>query len=299
MPLTPDAIVFRSEFHPHPPLPILDFLSNELKVSKKYVVLLMGKGAEQLGRSWRKHVHLLGIVEPDPAYFQYIQSYFEPQEDVWLSPKSLEEHPLEEDSMDSLVLLNLLEVDEPTKTEISRIMRLNSYVVRINHSLSAELERTFSWAFSQFFRQYSSSAYHEYERLPEAAELDQFFSEGYQVEIFPNQIRLSWKALQAYYIASEFALPEDHPKFKLAMKALKIIFEQYQIEGEVTLDYQTHLYYGLFNKYVPAISLRKNIFFTLLRPFAFAFYLLVKLNVYILKSLYILRPKKKDKDAEE
>jgi len=69
------------------------------------------------------------------------------------------------------------------------------------------------------------------------------------------------------------------------LKALHILFDQYAIEGELMLDYQTELYFGLFNKNVPAISLRKNIFFTLLRPFAFGFYVLVKVNVYFWKML--------------
>jgi hypothetical protein len=299
MSLTPDHIIFRSEFHPHPPVPLLDFLTNELKVSKKYVVLLHGRGAEHLGRMWRKHVHLLGIVEPDKDYFDYIKSSLDPKEDIWLSNKTLEEHPLDEDSIDTVVLLNMQTQEEGWKNELSRVLRLNSYVVRVNYALSTDTERTFSWAFSQFFRQYSSAGYHEYEQLPEASELDQFYAEGYQEKVFPNQIRLHWDSLQAYYLASDFALTADDPKFKTAMKALKIIFEQYQIEAVVSLDYQTHVYYGLFNKNVPAISLRKNLFFTILRPFAFAFYLLVKFNIYLLRSLYILRPKKEEKSEKE
>jgi hypothetical protein len=86
---------------------------------------------------------------------------------------------------------------------------------------------------------------------------------------------------------------EDDPKFKWALKALRILFYQYALEGVVILDYQTELYFGLFNKNVPAISLRKNIFFTLLRPFAFAFYVLVKLNIYFWKTLERLFIRKK------
>ena len=104
---------------------------------------------------------------------------------------------------------------------------------------------------------------------------------------------MNWEGLQAYYLASEGALAPEHPQFKWAMKALRILFEQYQIDGEIVMDYQTHVYYGLFNQYVPAISLRKNIFFTLLRPFAFAFYVMVKMNIYFWKSLYKLKPKSK------
>ena len=285
----PDNIIYRSEFHPHPPLQVLEFLKYELQVGRKYVVMVSGEGTEHFGRLWLKHVNLLCLLEEDKEYHRFIVETLGEQPNLWTAAASLKRMPLDEDSIDSAVLIgegfnNTLSSHEIT-AELQRCLRLNSYVLGLRHRLTTDTERTFSWAFSHFFRQYTLGPDHEYDSSPDENSLGQFFKSGYERKLFPNQVRLDWDGLQGYYIASHNALPPDDPKFKWAIKALHILFEQYQTDGEVLLDYQTELYYGLFNKFVPAISLRKNIFFTLLRPFAFGFYVLVKLNVYFWKML--------------
>jgi len=287
MNLTPDHIIYRSESHPHPPVQVIQFLKNDLKVSRKYVTMVVGQGAEHLSRMWAKQVHLLCVVEPQTDYFFYLKTILSQEESIWIENAPLTELPLDADSIDCAIVLG--EGFEAIQKELNRTLRLNSYVVKINHILSSETERTFSWAYSHFFKQYASIKQHEYEDVPMEENLQLFFKNNYEHRAFSNQVRLSWDGIQAYYLSSKGALTVEDAKYKWALKALRILFDQYQIEGEVLLDYQTQLYYGLYNKNVPAISLRKNVFFNLLRPFAFGFYVLVKMNIYFWKNLYKLR----------
>jgi hypothetical protein len=295
--LTPDYIIYRSEFHPHPPIQVIEFLKYELQVGKKYVVLLNGESAEQFGRLWNKHVHLLCIVEEDEDYLTFIRAQLGESPDLWTAQSSLSSIQLDDDSLDAALLLgsSFLKIlpDEDKIKELERTLRLNSFVTGIFHRLQASEERTFAWAFAQFFKQYSNEVEHEYLRGPSEEELLKFYKSGYEIRSFANQVRLDWDGLQGYFLSSRNIPGEDDPKFKWALKALRILFDQYALEGVVILDYQTELYFGLFNKNVPAISLRKNIFFTLLRPFAFAFYVLVKLNIYFWKTLERLFIRKK------
>jgi hypothetical protein len=291
-----DQIIYRSEFHPNPPLAVLEFLKNDLKVGIKYVVLLSGDGSEHLGRLWMKHVHLLCLIEENKDKLDFYNRALAGSGEFWSKSAILSEIPVDADSIDCTVLLGekfytALNNSEFT-AEIQRIMRLNCFTAGILHQLSADTERTFGWAYSLFFRQYSDSHIYEYELEISAETLETFYKSGYEVKSFPNQLRLNWEELQMHYIASKGALSPDAPNFKWAMKALRIIFEQYQTEEVVLIDYQTIVYYGLFNKFVPAISLRKNIFFTLLRPFALGFYILVKMNVYFWKMIEKLFSKK-------
>jgi hypothetical protein len=287
--LTSDHIIYRSDFHPHPPIQVIEFLKYELQVGRKYVVLINGEGSEHLGRMWFKHVHLLCVIEAKSDYLAFIKESLGDEPDLWTAAAGLAAIPLDDDSLDAAILigkdfLNAL-TDESKIKELERCLRLNSFVPGFFHRLDNSTERTFSWAFAQFFRQYSNGNDHEYLLGPEENALKKFYKSGYEMRAFANQVRLDWDGLQGYFMSSHYAATEDDSKFKWALKALRILFEQYAVEGEVLLDYQTEMYYGLFNKYVPAISLRKNIFFTLLRPFALGFYILVKLNIYFWKML--------------
>ncbi len=295
--LTSDLIIYRSEFHPHPPIQVIEFLKYELQVGRKYVVLINGEGSEHLGRLWLRHVHLLCVIEERSEYFKFIKENLGEEPDLWTAEAGLTDIPLDDDSLDAAILigrdfLNTLE-DEDKIKELERCLRLNSYVPSIFHRFDATEERTFSWAFAQFFRQYSDGIEHEYLMGPDKDALKLFYKYGYEIKRFANQVRLRWDGVQAYFMASHNAPKENDPKLKWALKALWILFDQYEVNGEVILDYQTEVYYGLFNKYVPAISLRKNIFFTLLRPFAFGFYILVKVNIYFWKMLEKLFSRKK------
>ena len=144
-------------------------------------------------------------------------------------------------------------------------------------------------AYCQFFKQYSELG-HEYERIPSKEALEKTFKDGYEHKSFANQVRLTSDGVQGYYLSSKNALSPEDPRYKWALKALRILFEQYQVDGEVHIDYHTQVYYGLYNMNVPAISLRKSVFFNLLRPFAFGFYILVKLNMYFWKRLLGRKP---------
>jgi hypothetical protein len=248
-----------------------------------------GEGSEHLGRLWIKHVHLLCIVAESEEYFKYIKQWLGESLDLWTQNTSISSMGLDDDSLDAAILLgteflNTLDDEHKTK-ELERCLRLNSYALGIFHRLDSDEERTFSWAFAQFFKQYSNGIEHEYLCGPSQEQLNNFYKTGYEMRAFANQVRLDWDGLQGYFLSSHNIPDETDPKFKWAMKALRILFDQYAVDNVVLLDYQTELYYGLFNKNVPAISLRKNIFFTLLRPFAFGFYVLVKLNIYFWKML--------------
>jgi hypothetical protein len=252
-------------------------------------VLLNGEATEHLCKLWLKHLHLLCVVEEDIEYLNFIKESVGESPVLWTEHSSLSSISLDDDSLDAALLMgaNFLDIiqDELKTKELERTLRLNSFVMGIFNRLEASEERTFSWAFAQFFRQYSDGIEHEYLNGPSEDQLKTFYKSGYEMRAFANQVRLNWDGLQGYYLASKHRPADNDPKFKWALKALNILFEQYAIEGEVLLDYQTELYFGLFNKNVPAISLRKNIFFTLLRPFAFGFYVLVKLNIYFWKML--------------
>lgn len=257
-------------------------------MSQKYVAMVSGEGSEHLARIWLRHVYLLCLIEPDADYFDFIKSHVDKDEQLWMAASPLAQIPVDDDSIDCVVLLGSQDSTHDglhsIRAEFRRVLRLNSYVVQILHEINNSTERTFGWAFCQFFNQYSEGG-HEYEKLPTDSDLQLFFTDGFEHTIFANQVRLGWDGLQGYYLSSKNALTPDDPRYKWALKALRILFDQYQVEGEVSIDYHTHVYYGLINKYVPAISLRKSLFFNLLRPFAFGFYVLVKLNMYFWRSL--------------
>ncbi|MBL4650078.1 MAG: hypothetical protein JKY03_10130 [Aureispira sp.] len=277
------------ELSPQYPLTVLEFLKTELQLGKKYVVMDVHTQNGQLSKLLHKHVHLVCSVSSDPQYHVYLKDKLKGTSNFL----SLNAVPIltnvEEDSIDCLCIDETFSQYDVLRmrTEFERILRLNSYVLLLQNKL-LDIPKTFTSAYLAFI-----TKKHEDEELsanlPKKERLEAFYNNGFTQQKFENQQWLDWSMLEQYYqtvLEKENLSPTPN-----ALIELKQLFEQFEKDGQVHLEYQTYLYYGLFNHSVPEISLRKSIFFNVLRPFAFAFYVLVKSNIYFWKALYKIKNK--------
>jgi hypothetical protein len=277
------------ELSPQYPLTVLEFLKTELQLGKKYVVMDVHTQNGQLSKLLHKHVHLVCSVSSDPQYHVYLKGKLKSVSNFL----SLNAIPIltnvEEDSIDCLCLdetFNQYDVVR-MRTEFERILRLNSYVLLLQNKL-LDVPSTFTNAYLAFIKKHHKDD-ELLASLPKQERLDEFYENEFTEQKFKNQQWLNWSMLEQYY---QTALEKENLSLASnTLTELKALFEQFEKDGQVHLEYQTYLYYGLFNHSVPEISLRKSIFFNVLRPIAFAFYILVKFNIYFWKALYTIKDK--------
>lgn len=267
---------------PSYPLSVLRFLREELKLGRQHIVADIGSGAGGSAKPLLRHVHSLCAIEPHAAMRQRANDWLG-KEDNWLMTSgTAEQTGLDDDSIDlALLAYSLPFVDvAATRAEIERVAKLNSYVVVLHNRLELQYGG-FTEAFAQFLEQFGGPA-----PAPSTETLQQFFPNDYQTARFRQQLRLNWEELKAHYYSLPYSLLPHEDRHDLALRALRILFQQQAQQEHVIIEYETQLYFGLYNQYVPAISLRKSLFFQLLRPFAFLFYLLVKINMLFWRMLF-------------
>lgn len=277
------------ELLPPYPLSVLQFLKTELQLGKKYVVLDIHTHNGQLSKLLQKHVHLICSLSPDPEYHHFLKTKFQGSPN-FLSVNALPEMTnIEEDSIDCLCIDETFARFDVLRMaiEFERVLRLNSYVLILQNQLYCE-EDNFTNAFQKIWSQYYPTTTIS-SPLPSESRLKEFYTHGYQKQPFQSQQRLDWEQLKMYFLTMLEA--QSLKPNSQALAELKTIFDTYKKENEVHIDYQTVLYYGLFNHSVPEISLRKSIFFNILRPIAFAFYVLVKANIYFWRAIYKIKEK--------
>jgi len=277
------------ELSPQYPLTVLEFLKTELQLGKKYVVMDVHTQNGQLSKLLHKHVHLVCSLSSDPQYHVYLKDKLKGAPNFL----SLNAVPIltnvEEDSIDCLCIDETFSQYDVLRMgiEFERILRLNSYVLLLQNKL-LDIPKTFTSAYLAFINKKHKDD-ELLASLPKKERLDVFYKNGFVQQKFKNQQWLNWSMLEQYY---QTALEkENQSPSSNALVELKELFEAFQKDGQVHLEYQTYLYYGLFNHSVPEISLRKSIFFNILRPVAFAFYILVKANIYFWKALYKIKEK--------
>lgn len=277
---------------PSYPLSVLRFFREELKLNRQHIVADIGAGAGGSAKPLLRHVHSLCAVEPNAAMRQRARAWLG-KEDNWLiTDGCAEATKLDNDSIDLALMAHSFPfIDQQSaQKELKRILKLNSYVVVLHDRLDIQYGG-FTEAFAQFLKQFGGNM-----PPPETGELQNFYPNDYQTARFRQQLRLNWAELQDHYHSLGRALLPNEPQHDLAMRTLKVLFEQHKQNQHVVLEYEAQLHFGLYNQYVPAISLRKSVFFQLLRPFAFLFYLLVKVNMLFWKMLFGNRDEEEKED---
>lgn len=263
-----------NEIWPIFPTEVIDFLKAELQIGKRYAVLEIHNRASELTPLLLNKVHLMCAVTPDPTYHQILKEYYK-EEDHFLSINATPDLiPIEEDAMHCIAIDDVLMQFDPIRVakEFERILRLNSYVLFFQTRLQNKT-KGFSKAFRQWLQDQRISNKLTSPLAVKPIVVD-FFHSGLYTKDFEGQQYLNWEELKQY--TQTLSMDYD-------TASLQVLFEDYQQEGRVRLAYDIHLSYGLFNKSVPEISLKKSIFFNLLRPFAFLFYLMIKANIYFWK----------------
>ncbi len=265
---------------------ILTFFLEELKLNKKYVLLEYLSEGGKLPKMLAKKAHLLVSVAENEIKNNFLKQQFHQVKNIAFYPRT---DFLEDDSVDFALLGQYFYQANISglKKELTRVLRLNSFVCVLIQELKND--NAFSDAYLQLLAQYQLKD--NYQPQPNEDIFANFYPNGFESKKFASQLRLN-KELLTFYQDNLFAYQPENSLFR---RALNIIFNQNAENGEVVLNFETKVYFGVYNQYTPAISLQKNIFFILLKPFALGFYILVKLNVYLWRFLYKLKflsPKK-------
>lgn len=285
-------LTLRASSHPNLPLAVVEYLTAELKVSHKYVVLDVLTDTGKTSRLLSKHVHLVCAHTPQAEAVEYLREQLAHLSNATVCYSNDYALDLDDDSFDFAIVGQAFTQSDAgaLSQELERLLRLNSFVVVVAHRL--HINSPFSDAYQQLLNQLKIQD--EYTIEPTEENLTKFFKAGYECRTFPNQLRLTEEQLINYCFTNHYNQPTDEATRKIMRRALHLLFAQHQQNGEIVLDFDTNVYVGLYNKFVPAISLQKGLFFNALRPFAFGFYVLVKLNVYFWRFLYRLRYLKKN-----
>ena len=254
------------------------FLLEELKVGKKYIVLDVHRTKPYVGHLLQNKVHTICSLTDEPSIQVQLKEFESHQSFLNIQLKE-SKIPLDDDFVDVAFLDDsALQFDlSKFKQELYRVLRLNSFVILTQRRISLHTTN-----FSKHLHTYLSTRNSGHSSIASAVSrslLSELFVEGaYTKDMYYKQ-HVNLDELIDF-------LKLDLNTSEKAYQDLVTLFEEHQENGKVVLGLVLQVSYGVFNKYTPEISLRRSLFFHALRPFAFAFYLMVKSNIYLLRILY-------------
>jgi hypothetical protein len=79
------------------------------------------------------------------------------------------------------------------------------------------------------------------------AEIAEFFApSGFRSQTFAMRQEFDYPALEGRLLSSSYTPQPGHPSYESMLGELQRIFDAHQVNGRVSLDYHTRVFYGQF-----------------------------------------------------
>jgi SAM-dependent methyltransferase len=131
------------------------------------------------------------------------------------------------------------------RLEFLRILRPGGWVVLVwnYRRLATPLMDAYEQLLHTYSAEYPTVGHQRPDMDDEA--LNAFFApQGCRVATHTNQQHFDFAGLQGRLLSSSYAPEAGHPQHEPMLAALRALFNTYQVDGLVTFDYDTKVYYG-------------------------------------------------------
>jgi SAM-dependent methyltransferase len=236
-----------SRYRPSYPLAILTLLETECDLTSASVVADVGSGTGILSELFLENGNRVFGVEPNVEMREAGENRLELYPSFTSVAGTAEATTLDGASVDFVTAgqaFHWFDVKR-TQTEFGRILRPGGWVVVI---WNARRRNTtpFLAAYERLLREHGTD-YEQVEHGRSAAGMvDEFFGPvEYEMEIFDNAQTFDLDGLKGRLLSSSYVPGPGEPGSGAMLQEAQEIFDQYQTDGEVTIEYDTKVYYGL------------------------------------------------------
>lgn len=233
------------KYRPGYPKEILPYLEEESGFNSEMQIADMGSGTGILTKLFLENGNTVYAVEPNDAMRNAAEDLLKEYSQFISINGTAEQTGLDKESMDMIVAGQAFHWFDPVKTkkEFQRIARINAFVVLIWNE--RQIKSEFEKAYEAFLMQYATD-YKEVKHTTITAEKISTFYDPYTNthKTFYNEQIFDFDGLKGRLLSSSYIPNITHPSYEKMMIALQHLFEKYQHNGQVKIEYETSVYVG-------------------------------------------------------
>lgn len=233
-------------YRPSYPAAVLELLRNECGLRPNHIVADVGSGTGVLSKLFLENGNRVLGVEPNDEMRQAGEELLSGFKSFSSVNGAAEATTLPDTSVDFITAAQAFHWFEPivARQEFLRILRPGGFVVIVWND--RQLDTT------PFLRDYESILHRfgtDYgkvrESYPRRSQIQELFAPNtFLHKTFPNFQNFDFDGVRGRLRSSSYVPGADHPTFAPMMTELERIFNAHQENGEVSMDYTTHVYYG-------------------------------------------------------
>lgn len=234
-----------AKYRPGYPDELVDLLNSECELNETSVIADVGSGTGILSELLLKNGNEVIGVEPNAAMRSAAETLLEGYPRFRSVDGSAEATTLPAKSVDLVTAGQAFHwFDSPkARTEFLRILKPLGFVVLIWND--RRLASTpFLSAYEDLLQKYGTD-YQQVSHLNVSGEIAEFFAPGaFELSTFENSQRFDFESLKGRVSSASYTPEPGHTNFEAMMARLREIFEANQVDGAVSFDYDTRVYYG-------------------------------------------------------
>ncbi len=234
-------------YRPGYPPALLDSLRQECGLTPDSIIADIGSGTGFLAKVFLDYGNRVFGIEPNKEMREAGERFLQTYSKFMSLPGTAESTSLPDHAVDFVTAgqaahwFNL----EQARREFLRILKPGGWAVLVWNDRATD-STPFLREYEQLLQTYGTD-YQEVRRvdMEMASSVANFFAPNpMRSKTFANRQEFDYAALRGRLLSSSYAPQEGHPKHEPMMQALRRLFDNYQKDGIVQFDYETHLYYG-------------------------------------------------------
>ena len=238
------------KYRPHYPLEVIDFLKTEKIISKNSVIADIGAGTGISSELFLRNGYKVFGIEPNEPMRQaskiILQKYTD--EKLFVSVNATaEETTLPNKSVDVIVCAQAFHWfnNDAFKNECKRIIKPNGTVALMWNDRRTDTT-DFLKVYEDFLQMFGTDyLLVNHKNTQDKKIFENFFGAGnYKEQDFYNYQDVDFEGLKGRVLSSSYMPNEEHKDFEHMIYCLRKIFNRYQENNLVRLDYDTKIYYG-------------------------------------------------------
>ena len=233
-------------YRPGYPPEILPMLQREVGLSRSTVITDIGSGTGISAAFFLKNGNKVFAVEPNEKMRRAAESQFK-DFPLFTSIDGTAEHTtLEAASVDLVVAAQAFHWfdKKKAKREFQRILKLGGRIVLMWNSRRID-STPFAARYEALLRRYATDYdLVNHKNIDESILGDFYAPHGFQTrKVFHPQM-IGYEVLEGRLLSASYIPPESDSRFQPLLADLRTLFDRYQTNGTITIEYDTELYIG-------------------------------------------------------
>lgn len=236
------------KYRPSYPPALIDTLETDCQLTASSVIADIGSGTGILSELFLKHGNPVFGVEPNAEMRAAGEHLLSGYANFVSVEGTAEATTLADHSVDFVTAGQAFHWFDQVKArqEFARILRAAGWVVLVWNYRRNEATPLMA-AVEAILQTYSTDYNRVSHQRPEFDDqlIRSFFGpQGCRLAVYPNQQTFDFAGLQGRLLSASYTPEAGDPRYEPMLQALKVAFDMNQVDGCVTFEYETRMYYG-------------------------------------------------------